>query len=69
MQEKLCDHIRRADARTREAAIGLADKAVGLGGCWHPLRLQRVRLDVAVDDVPRFGHGPADRRCRGLTRC
>ncbi|MER5728919.1 hypothetical protein ABT084_11365 [Streptomyces sp. NPDC002138] len=37
-----------------------ADRAVDRGGVSrHPLRFQRVRLDVTVEDVPRFGSGPA----------
>ncbi|MEV6683947.1 hypothetical protein AB0N28_01105 [Streptomyces sp. NPDC051130] len=37
-----------------------ADRAVDQGGVWrHPLRFRRLRLDVAVGDVPRFGQGPA----------
>ncbi|WP_330262037.1 ATP-dependent DNA ligase [Streptomyces sp. NBC_00539] len=37
-----------------------ADRAVDRGGVWrHPLRFKRLRLDVAVEDVPWFGAGPA----------
>ncbi|MEV6735097.1 hypothetical protein [Streptomyces sp. NPDC051364] len=36
-----------------------ADRAVDHGGIFrHPLRFQRLRLDVGVGDVPRFGAGP-----------
>ncbi|MFI5831367.1 hypothetical protein ACIA6C_29615 [Streptomyces sp. NPDC051578] len=35
-----------------------ADRAVDRGGVWrHPLRFQRVRVDVTVDEVPPFGQG------------
>ncbi|MFI8281090.1 RNA ligase family protein [Streptomyces sp. NPDC085929] len=37
-----------------------ADRAVDRGGVWrHPLRFKRLRLDVSVQDVPRFGEGSA----------
>ncbi|MEV7442866.1 ATP-dependent DNA ligase [Streptomyces sp. NPDC091204] len=37
-----------------------ADRAIDHGGVFrHPLRFQRLRLDVGLDDVPRFGEGPA----------
>ncbi|OKK10615.1 DNA ligase [Streptomyces sp. CB00455] len=37
-----------------------ADRAVDRGGVWrHPLRFKRLRLDVGVGDVPRFGEGSA----------
>ncbi|MFJ8215045.1 hypothetical protein [Streptomyces sp. NPDC096033] len=37
-----------------------ADRAVDRGGVYrHPVRFQRLRLDVTVDDVPPFGGGPA----------
>ena len=37
-----------------------ADRAVDRGGVYrHPLRFQRLRLDVTTEDVPRFGQGPA----------
>ncbi|MEV6735368.1 ATP-dependent DNA ligase, partial [Streptomyces sp. NPDC051364] len=36
-----------------------ADRAVDRGVFRHPLRFQRLRLDVSVDDVPRFGKGSA----------
>ncbi|MCX4960047.1 hypothetical protein [Streptomyces virginiae] len=37
-----------------------ADRAVDHGGIYrHPLRFQQLRLDVTVEDVPRFGQGPA----------
>ncbi|MFD8789441.1 ATP-dependent DNA ligase [Streptomyces vinaceus] len=37
-----------------------ADRAVDRGGVFrHPLRFKRLRLDVTVEDVPRFGQGPA----------
>ncbi|MEU6895516.1 hypothetical protein ABZ934_27810 [Streptomyces sp. NPDC046557] len=37
-----------------------ADRAMDRGGVWrHPLRFRRLRLDVAVGDVPRFGEDPA----------
>ncbi|MFI5987794.1 ATP-dependent DNA ligase [Streptomyces sp. NPDC051555] len=37
-----------------------ADRAVDRGGVFrHPLRFQRLRSDVTVEDVPRFGAGPA----------
>ncbi|WSZ45606.1 ATP-dependent DNA ligase (plasmid) [Streptomyces sp. NBC_00868] len=37
-----------------------ADRAVDRGGVFrHPLRFKRLRLDVMVEDVPRFGAGPA----------
>ncbi|MEU3774334.1 hypothetical protein AB0F11_14240 [Streptomyces sp. NPDC032472] len=35
-----------------------ADKAVDLGVFRHPLRFRRIRLDMGVADVPRFGQGP-----------
>ncbi|WP_234321327.1 hypothetical protein [Streptomyces katrae] len=36
-----------------------ADRAVDRGGVWrHPLRFKRLRLDVGLEDVPRFGQGP-----------
>ncbi|MFF3015363.1 ATP-dependent DNA ligase [Streptomyces sp. NPDC057939] len=37
-----------------------ADRSVDHGGVFrHPVRLTRLRLDMGVDDVPRFGAGPA----------
>ncbi|MFD6917367.1 ATP-dependent DNA ligase [Streptomyces virginiae] len=37
-----------------------ADRAVDHGGVYrHPLRFQRLRLDVTKQDVPRFGAGPS----------
>ncbi|WP_251071392.1 hypothetical protein [Streptomyces sp. ISL-43] len=37
-----------------------ADRAVDRGRVFrHPLRFKRLRLDVSVEDVPRFGQGPA----------
>ncbi|MCX4632847.1 ATP-dependent DNA ligase [Streptomyces sp. NBC_01443] len=37
-----------------------ADRAVDRGGVWrHPLRFRRLRLDVGIGDVPRFGVGSA----------
>ncbi|MER6521832.1 ATP-dependent DNA ligase [Streptomyces sp. NPDC001553] len=37
-----------------------ADRAIDRGGVFrHPLRFKRLRTDVTVDDVPRFGAGPA----------
>ncbi|MEY2273547.1 ATP-dependent DNA ligase [Streptomyces sp. BF23-19] len=37
-----------------------ADRAIDHGGVYrHPLRFQRLRLDVGIEDVPRFGEGPA----------
>ncbi|MCX5174334.1 hypothetical protein [Streptomyces virginiae] len=37
-----------------------ADRAIDRGGIYrHPLRFQRLRLDVRVEGVPRFGQGPA----------
>ncbi|TDU67984.1 ATP-dependent DNA ligase [Streptomyces sp. KS 21] len=37
-----------------------ADRAIDHGGVFrHPLRFQRLRLDVGLEDVPRFGEGPA----------
>ncbi|MET9700001.1 ATP-dependent DNA ligase [Streptomyces sp. NPDC006529] len=37
-----------------------ADRAVDRDGIFrHPLRFQRLRLDVTVEDVPRFGTGPS----------
>ncbi|MFG2978226.1 hypothetical protein ACGFYY_35205 [Streptomyces sp. NPDC048331] len=37
-----------------------ADRAIDHGGIYrHPLRFQRLRLDVAADDVPQFGAGLA----------
>ncbi|MFJ3861924.1 ATP-dependent DNA ligase [Streptomyces sp. NPDC090085] len=37
-----------------------ADTAVDRGGVYrHPVRHVRLRLDASVDDVPRFGEGPA----------
>ncbi|MGW0367284.1 hypothetical protein [Streptomyces sp. NPDC002990] len=36
-----------------------ADRAVDRGGVFrHPLRFKRLRLDVTMEDVPRFGAGP-----------
>ncbi|WP_244291533.1 hypothetical protein [Streptomyces subrutilus] len=36
-----------------------ADRAIDHGGVFrHPLRFKRLRLDVTVVDVPRFGQGP-----------
>ncbi|MFE9467405.1 hypothetical protein ACFYNW_27770 [Streptomyces virginiae] len=36
------------------------DRAVDHGGVFrHPLRFQRLRLDVGAADVPRFGEGAA----------
>ncbi|WP_327281003.1 MULTISPECIES: hypothetical protein [unclassified Streptomyces] len=38
-----------------------ADRAIDHGGVFrHPLRFRRLRLDVTVDDVPRFGAGPTE---------
>ncbi|MFE9636787.1 ATP-dependent DNA ligase [Streptomyces sp. NPDC006463] len=37
-----------------------ADRAIDYGGVFrHPLRFQRLRLDVGLEDVPRLGEGPA----------
>ncbi|WP_392895657.1 ATP-dependent DNA ligase [Streptomyces sp. LN699] len=37
-----------------------ADRAIDRGGVFHhPLRFKRLRTDVTVEDVPRFGAGPA----------
>ncbi|MGW1641536.1 ATP-dependent DNA ligase [Streptomyces lavendulae] len=37
-----------------------ADRAIDHGGVYrHPLRFQRLRLDIEVQDVPRFGQGSA----------
>ncbi|MFF1415389.1 ATP-dependent DNA ligase [Streptomyces sp. NPDC058289] len=37
-----------------------ADRSTDRGGVWrHPMRFKRLRLDVGVEDVPRFGQGPA----------
>ncbi|MFB6809648.1 hypothetical protein [Streptomyces sp. NPDC056387] len=37
-----------------------ADRADDHGGIFrHPLRFKRLRLDVAAEDVPRFGTGPS----------
>ncbi|MGW7103279.1 hypothetical protein [Streptomyces sp. NPDC054838] len=37
-----------------------ADRAIDRGGVFrHPLRFQRLRLDVTTEDVPRFGAGPS----------
>ncbi|MFD9560350.1 ATP-dependent DNA ligase [Streptomyces sp. NPDC059990] len=37
-----------------------ADRSVDHGGVHrHPVRFTRLRLDVGVEDVPRFGAGPA----------
>ncbi|MFJ9551873.1 ATP-dependent DNA ligase [Streptomyces erythrochromogenes] len=37
-----------------------ADRAIDHGGVYrHPLRFRRLRQDVTVQDVPRFGEGPA----------
>ncbi|MET9959646.1 hypothetical protein ABZ128_11360 [Streptomyces sp. NPDC006326] len=36
-----------------------ADTAIDRGVFRHPLRFIRLRLDTAVEDVPRFGAGPA----------
>ncbi|WP_051837459.1 hypothetical protein [Streptomyces sp. NRRL F-2580] len=36
-----------------------ADRAIDHGDVYrHPLRFQRLRLDVGVQDAPRFGEGP-----------
>ncbi|WP_331725001.1 ATP-dependent DNA ligase [Streptomyces sp. NBC_00040] len=36
------------------------DRSIDRGGVYrHPLRFQRLRLDVEVVDVPAFGQGPA----------
>ncbi|MFI5672718.1 hypothetical protein [Streptomyces sp. NPDC051704] len=38
-----------------------AHRTIDHGGvCRHPLRFQRIRLDVRVEDAPRFGQGPAE---------
>ncbi|MFD3682128.1 hypothetical protein [Streptomyces sp. NPDC058613] len=37
-----------------------ADTSIDRGGVYrHPVRYVRLRLDATVDDVPRFGGGPA----------
>ncbi|WP_206310062.1 hypothetical protein [Streptomyces sp. A0592] len=37
-----------------------ADRAIDHGGVFrHPFRFQRLRLDVGLEDVSRFGEGPA----------
>ncbi|MFJ2598975.1 ATP-dependent DNA ligase [Streptomyces erythrochromogenes] len=37
-----------------------ANRAIDRGGVFrHPLRFLRLRLDVGLEDVPRFGEGPA----------
>ncbi|MFD4865230.1 hypothetical protein [Streptomyces sp. NPDC058412] len=37
-----------------------ADRAIDHDGVYcHPLRFQRLRLDVGFEDVPGFGEGPA----------
>ncbi|MEY2231253.1 hypothetical protein [Streptomyces sp. BF23-19] len=37
-----------------------ADRAGDRGGVYrHPLRFQRLRLDMGIKDVPGFGEGPA----------
>jgi ATP-dependent DNA ligase len=36
-----------------------ADRAVDRGVFRHPLRFKRLRVDVTVEDVPRFGDGTA----------
>ncbi|MGW1769393.1 ATP-dependent DNA ligase [Streptomyces sp. NPDC002073] len=36
-----------------------ADRAIDRGVHRHPLRFHRLRLDVGVEDVPRFREGPA----------
>ncbi|MFD3720016.1 hypothetical protein [Streptomyces sp. NPDC058674] len=37
-----------------------ADTSVDRGGVYrHPIRYVRLRLDAAVEDVPRLGGGPA----------
>ncbi|WP_244291090.1 hypothetical protein [Streptomyces subrutilus] len=37
-----------------------ADRAIDRGGVYrHPLRFQRLRLDVGLEDVPGFGEGLA----------
>ncbi|WP_053712620.1 hypothetical protein [Streptomyces sp. XY413] len=37
-----------------------ADRAIDHGGIYrHPLRFQRLRLDVGAADVPRFSEGAA----------
>ncbi|MER7338947.1 hypothetical protein ABT403_14045 [Streptomyces sp. NPDC000075] len=35
-----------------------AERAVDHGVFRHPLRFQRIRLDVTAGDVPPFGAGP-----------
>ncbi|MGW7177217.1 hypothetical protein [Streptomyces xanthophaeus] len=41
-----------------------ADRSVDRGGVFrHPLRFLRLRLDVTVEDVPRFGQGSAVAAC------
>ncbi|WP_328760959.1 MULTISPECIES: ATP-dependent DNA ligase [unclassified Streptomyces] len=43
----------------RQVAEHLTPAAVDHGGIFrHPLRFQRLRLDVGPEDVPRFGAGP-----------
>ncbi|WP_405812982.1 MULTISPECIES: hypothetical protein [unclassified Streptomyces] len=37
-----------------------ADRAIEHGGIYrHPLRFQRLRLDMGFEDVPRLSEGPA----------
>ncbi|GGU14383.1 hypothetical protein [Streptomyces lateritius] len=37
-----------------------ADTSVDRGGVYrHPIRYVRLRLDASVEDVARFGEGPA----------
>ncbi|MFJ2825651.1 ATP-dependent DNA ligase [Streptomyces toxytricini] len=45
--------------RPDQVAEVSADRAIDQGVFRHPLRFQRIRLDVTADDVPLFGQGLA----------
>ncbi|MFE1554278.1 hypothetical protein ACFW6V_04710 [Streptomyces sp. NPDC058734] len=46
--------------RPEMAAEISADRAIDRGGVYrHPVRFQRLRLDVGVEDVPLLGQGGA----------
>ncbi|WP_327364181.1 hypothetical protein [Streptomyces sp. NBC_01296] len=54
-----CDVLDVTLVRRDLVAEVSADRAVDHGGIFrHPLRFQRLRLDVGVGDVRRFGAGP-----------
>ncbi|MFD3873966.1 hypothetical protein [Streptomyces sp. NPDC058623] len=49
-----------ADHDTTLVAEISTDTSIDRGGVYrHPIRYVRLRLDATVDDVPRFGGGPA----------